>query len=219
MKSKRLKAILAYLSPEDCIIDVGCDHAYIAIEIAKLGCKKVLATDISQGAIQIAKRNIEQQRLSKIIKTQRCDGLKGIDENAYNTIVIAGMGASTMMDILMSASLKTIEKIILQSNNDLEELRRFMTSLDYHLADETVVLEKKHYYTIMKYEKGRKELEEIEYQCGLYKSENKDYYEYLNHKLEEILEKLPTEQDEKRAYIEAQKERLQTYLNKENRTI
>ena len=60
MKQKRLDAICAFLDPNDCIIDIGCDHAYVPIEMAKRGAKKILATDIHEKALEIAKKTFKE---------------------------------------------------------------------------------------------------------------------------------------------------------------
>ena len=63
MQSKRIKAILSLLDACDNIIDIGCDHAYVAILMAYHGSKKILATDIHKGALEIAKDNIKKEGL------------------------------------------------------------------------------------------------------------------------------------------------------------
>ena len=58
MKQKRLQAICAYLNVQDKIIDVGCDHAYVAIWMARLGTQQILATDIHEEALNMARKNM-----------------------------------------------------------------------------------------------------------------------------------------------------------------
>ena len=136
MKQKRLQAICAYLSVQDKMIDVGCDHAYVAIEMARLGMKKVLATDIHEEALNIARKNVFRNGLENHISLQLCDGLEGVKVSDYDTLVIAGMGTSTIMHILANPmKLKSIKKIIIQSNNDLDILRSFMENRSYTLSD------------------------------------------------------------------------------------
>ena len=100
MQSKIIKAILSLLDACDNIIDIGCDHAYVAILMAHKGSKKILATDIHKGALEIAKANIKKEGLENIIQTKLTDGLVSIDTKEYNTLVIAGMGTTTIISIL-----------------------------------------------------------------------------------------------------------------------
>jgi len=216
MISERLKAICAYLSPQDNIIDIGCDHAYVSIEMKKRGCKKVLATDIHEGAIKIAKRNIEESNLD--IEARLSDGLTSIDTKAYDTLVIAGMGASTIEHILShSEKLKSIKKIILQSNNDLKKLRFFLQHINYFIEDECVIEDMGHFYTIMKCQRGAKELSEIELEFGIYKKENQKYYQITKDYYESILKNIPKNQEKKQEDIERKIHFLKIYLSKEKR--
>ena len=210
MQSKRIKAILSLLDACDNIIDIGCDHAYVAILMAHKGSKKILATDIHKGALEIAKDNIKKEGLENIIQTKLTDGLVGIDTKEYNTLVIAGMGATTIISILsLKEKLKSIKKIIIQSNNDLDILRKYMVSINYKINKEIVVYEKGHYYTIIQYEKGKETLKPYEYLYGKYNKDNKEYYEYLSLKLDELLAKVPSDANEK---LKREKEYLSHYL-------
>lgn len=219
MKSKRLKAITDYLSPNDYLIDVGCDHAYVSIEMAKRGCRRILATDISAKVIEIAKKNIKKENLEEKIMTKVCDGLKGVILEKYNTIVISGMGYLTIKHILEEQDLHSIKKIIVQTNNDLEDLRKYMNELGYYLEDEKIIKEKKHYYTVMKYipKKGQI-LKEVEYSFGLYSKENLDYYKFIAQKLDSILKKIPNNKEQKKE-VQKKRDLIKEYLEKETGSI
>ena len=210
MQSKRINTILSLLSSKDKIIDIGCDHAYVAILMAHKGSKKILATDIHAGALKIAKENIEKEGLENIIKTKLTDGLIGIDTKDYNTLVIAGMGTSTIISILsLKEKFSSITKMIIQSNNDLRLLRKYMVSINYKINREIVVYEKGHYYTIIEYVKGKDNLKPYEYLYGKYNEDNKEYYEFLNQKLDNLLAKVPSTKSSK---LKEEKEYLSHYL-------
>ena len=211
MKSERLKTICSLLTKEDSIIDIGCDHAYVAIEMARSGAKKVLASDIHPNALAIAQENIKQAGLESKIQTILSDGLKKIDTTSYNTIVIAGMGYSTIKHILSSKEkLQPIQKIILQSNNDLPLLRALMMQEKYFLKKEIILYEKGHYYSVMLYEKKEQQLTEVEIEFGLYSKEHNDYYQDLKKHYQSLLTKVP---EEKQKEIKSKLELLNSYLN------
>ncbi len=210
MQSKRIKAILSLLDEQDNIIDIGCDHAYVAILMAYQGSKKILATDIHKGALEIAKANIKKEGLENIIQTKLTDGLVGIDTKEYNTLVIAGMGTTTIISILsLKEKLKSIKKIIIQSNNDLDILRKYMISINYKINKEIVVYEKGYYYTIIEYICGKDTLKPYEYLYGKYNKDNKEYYEYINKKLDYLLDKVPRDKNKE---LKEKKEYLSYYL-------
>ena len=90
MKSKRLLAIASFIEKNDSVLDLGCDHGYLAIYLKKNNlCKNVIASDISSNALDIANNNIKKYQVD--IKTYLSDGLNNIND-FYDTIVIAGMG-------------------------------------------------------------------------------------------------------------------------------
>ena len=208
--SKRLTAIANFLTTQDAFIDIGSDHAYVPILMAKRGSFNILATDIHENALRIAKKNICNAGYESVIKTALSDGLEQVLVEDYDTLVIAGMGYFTIKHILEdSKKLKNIKKMILQSNNHLKDLRIFMNMLGYALVDEVVVWESGHYYTIMKYEKGVQILTEVEYTFGLYRRENKEYYQFVYRELDHLLKKVDSE---KAKILKKEKELLETYL-------
>lgn len=220
MQSKRLDAIISFLSADDKLIDVGTDHAYIPIIMAKKNAKTILATDIHKDALEIAKTNIKRYDLENVIKTKLTDGLKNVNTTLYDTLVIAGMGTSTIINILSNAdNLKPFKKIILQSNNELEKLRIFMNENSYTLKKEKVVLEKNKYYVIMNYEKGKQKLTKEELFLGLYNSQNKEYYQFLSNKYLKIKNDIYNKDKIKNSFITERLEYISNYLQKENRII
>ena len=213
MKQKRLQAICAYLNVQDKIIDVGCDHAYVAIWMARLGTQQILATDIHEESLNMARKNMQKKGLENKIALQLGDGLEDISVDEYDTLVIAGMGTSTIIHILAdSMKLKTIKKIIIQSNNDLDILRTFMENRAYTLSDETVVEEKKHFYVVMKYVPGIQKLSLEERYFGLFKKENEKYYLYLEEKYNCLLKKVKDKDKQSYQKIEKEKNLLSHYI-------
>ena len=183
MKSKRLLAIASFIEKNDSVLDLGCDHGYLAIYLKKNNlCKNVIASDISSNALDIANNNIKKYQVD--IKTYLSDGLNNI-KDFYDTIVIAGMGTHSIIKILNDKELPP--KIILASNNDYPLLRKFMNSIGYYLEKELVVLEKDKYYIVMLYIITEKKLKKTEILFG--KNNNIEYYQYLYDKNLSILKR------------------------------
>lgn len=183
MKSKRLLAIASFVEKNDSVLDLGCDHGYLAIYLKKNNlCKNVIASDISSNALNVAKNNIKKNQVD--IKTYLSDGINDIND-FYDTIVIAGMGTHSIIKILNNKELPP--KIILASNNDYPLLRKFMNSIGYYLEKELVVLEKDKYYIIMLYIKNEEKLKMSEILFG--KNNNLEYYNYMYNKNLDILKR------------------------------
>ena len=101
------------------------------------------------------------------------------DKDDIDTILISGMGASTIIDILNNPYLKNINKLIIQSNNDYEELRRSVTSLGFEITEEEFLIDNKKSYINIVFKKGNKEYSDIEYKYGPILINNKEYLEYM----------------------------------------
>lgn len=181
MLSLRLKTIADLVDKDSVIADVGTDHAYLPIYLIKENIiKKAIASDISPKVIENAKKNVQKYHLEDQISLYISDGLKNIKED-YNFLVIAGMGSSTIKKILSNQNLPN--KIIIQSNNNLAELRKFMNQLNYKIVIEKVIFDSR-YYSIIKYTKQKEKLTEEEILFG--KSNNIEYFSYLKEKYQQL---------------------------------
>lgn len=187
MISKRLKSIADFVDKEDALVDVGCDHGLLGIYLVqKKLCKKVIASDINKNALQSAIDNIKKNNLD--IETVLSDGLDIVDMSNINTLVISGMGTSTIFHILNSNKIKNVKKIILQSNNYHELLRSGMNKIDYYLEQEKIVLDKGKWYVTMLFTKSSKKNTKKEIEYGYLN--NLDYIDYLINHEKAIIKKI-----------------------------
>ena len=151
MKSLRLLAIASLIDKGSSVLDVGTDHAYLPIFLSQnKKCKSIIASDVSSNALKMAKDNLKKYHINDV-KLILSNGLDSINEE-YDTIVLAGMGTSTIIKILENK--KLLNTLIISSNNDLYKLRKFMNKIKYKIKEEIVILEKNKYYDIIKYQKG-----------------------------------------------------------------
>ena len=102
------------------------------------------------------------------------------------------MGTQTIIKILSELKKKnTINKLIIQSNNDLDILRSCINNMGYYLEDEKVVYENDIYYVICKFIKNDKKNTNEEIRFGLIKKDKIEYYEYLIEYYNGILKQIP----------------------------
>ncbi len=192
MLSLRLQKIASLINSSDKVLDIGCDHAYLSIYLAKRNIK-VLASDVNAKAMAQARINIKKENLD--IPTILSDGLDNIDTQDFNTIVISGMGTSTILKILNNKEkLQSISKLIIQSNNNICELREKVTKMGYFIQNELVVLDNHKYYIIIEFQKGKKKYsyQDLMYGPVLSKDKkNKEYFSHLLDKNEAILKQIP----------------------------
>ena len=157
--SKRLEVVANYIQDNSKIVDIGCDHGLLSIYLAeKYENIKIIASDINKNALSSAIKNIKNTNLENRIETRLGSGLEVISPEEIDTVVIAGMGANTIIGILKYSQNKlvNVKNIIVQSNTDLYFLRKNITSIGYYIEDETLVEDKNIIYTVIKFTKGRK---------------------------------------------------------------
>lgn len=161
---ERLKCISSMCEPCQCAIDVGCDHGYLAIDLVlNKKAHYVVASDIANGPLNAAKKNIEKVNLTDYISTLLCNGIP--NEIKADIIIIAGMGGLLICDILRNNQ-NSCKKFILQANNNLPSLRKFLNNNHYKIIDENVCKVKDKYYEILKIVKGAQVLSENELEFG-----------------------------------------------------
>jgi len=216
MISIRLRSIASFLSRDDRVLDIGCDHGYLGIYVTKEHLvSSITLTDIRNTALNQAKKNIEKENLN--IPLILSDGLYRIDMKDINTIVISGMGSSNILKILKCKDkLKNVNKLILQSNNNLDKLRKGITNYGYQLVNEITIKEKDIWYVVCLFIKNNKAyIDDITMQFGILKKDKILYYKYLYNKYLNIYKNLPIDSKDKKKYEE--KLRNLDYLLKKGR--
>lgn len=187
--SKRLKALASFINKEDVVVDVGCDHGLLDIYLVENDlCKRVLASDINENALNNAINNIKRKNLN--IKTYLSDGIKDVPLRDVNTLIISGMGTKTILHILEDNSrLKNINKLVIQSNNDLPILREKLNDKGFYLEDEVILEEKDKWYVTNLFIKSDKKNDNIVISYGYL--ENELYNDYLLRTYKKIWKKIP----------------------------
>lgn len=148
----RLRAVADYVCGGALVVDVGCDHAILPIELVRENrVKRVIACDIGEGPLSTARRNIERAGLSDVIETRLSDGLKKISPDEADHIVIAGMGGNLISDIIGAVEWTKSEKyrFILQPMTSADDLRAWLCENGFYIESETPVYDAKRLYTVM----------------------------------------------------------------------
>ena len=196
--SKRLKEISNFIDENDKIIDIGCDHALLDIYLKeKYENISIIASDIHEGALKMARKNLEKHEMEDKIDLRLGDGLTVANPNEYNCIIISGMGYYNIVKILSDQSkLENANKIIIQSNTDVVKLRKYIIKLGYKITREKLVEDNDIIYTIIQFQKGIEKYDYRQIYFGPRLLENKDeifndyYYKKLL-KYENLLLQLP----------------------------
>jgi tRNA (adenine22-N1)-methyltransferase len=196
--SDRLKELSTFVDENDKLIDIGCDHAlldiYLCDEYKNL---KVIASDIHEGALKSAEKNIDKFKMNDRIDLRLGDGLTIVNADEIDTILIAGMGFNTIKRILSNDTKMTnVKKIVIQSNTDVVKLRKFVIRLGFKITRELLVKDNDIIYTIIEFKPGSEKYSYEEIYFGPRILDNKDdiFYEYYSKKLlkyENLLLQIP----------------------------
>ncbi len=156
-KKGRIAALVDMAGAADFAIEVGCDHGLISCGLAERDdIKRILATDISVASISKLKNFLKDQEFSgenpysRKISCLVNDGLKGLNFEACDLIVIAGMGGRLIQRI-MEGNIDLVKKtgqVLVGPQSDLPMFRKFLISLGWCISEE-MVYDSGHYYTIL----------------------------------------------------------------------
>ena len=197
--SKRLSVIADMITDSNIVNDIGCDHALLDIYLLQSKkVKKVVASDITPGALNQAKSNVKKYGV-KEIDLRLGDGLNTInDSDKVDTVVLSGLGNIKINNILNENKklLNNINTIIIQSNTMPDMIRSEVIKLGYKIDDERLVLENNIIYEIIKFTKGFKKYskKEIYYGPILLKNKSELFCKKINKEIEKqenILNRLP----------------------------
>jgi tRNA (adenine22-N1)-methyltransferase len=170
----RIETIYSLIDINDRVVDVGCDQAKLGI-LLSLRNQSSIAADISENVINRAKQDIK----TDLIDLRVSNGLANIKEGEADTLVLAGMGTHTIIDILKDTNLR-FKKIITISNNYHDILRSKMNDLNYKVDSEIIIKEKNKYYNLIIFIEGNKNYSESELLLGLNHKDKELYNEYLS---------------------------------------
>lgn len=216
----RLKMIADLVPPCTSLCDIGTDHAYVAIYLAKKGiAKKVIAADIKKGPLLQAEKNIALFNVADAVETRLSDGFSAIEENEAECSIIAGMGGETIAEILEKE--KGCAYFVLQMQTSHKVLRKYLSTHGYVIKKESICREGNKMYTALLAVRGESQsLSETEMEIGPVLIAEKpplfyDYVRYRLYEIDSILRKMGDITGEKRTQCETLKKEYENLLKGE----
>ena len=140
--SKRLLLAASFAQKGDFVADVGTDHAYLPIYLYTRGViRGAVVSDVNEGPIERAAKNIAEFSCQKAIIPLLSDGLSKIDEYSPDTVFILGMGGELIVNILSRAEWIRDKKpkLVLQAMTHTEILREYLLKNGFAIRDEALV--------------------------------------------------------------------------------
>lgn len=150
MISARLLQIAMLVEKNKVVFDVGSDHALLPCFLVENKISdKVYAGEIALGPLENVKETIEKHHLEGKVIPVFSDGLAKADDDV-DIVIIAGMGYHTIKHILESCELERYQYFLVQSNTDVDLLRKYLSDHMYTIEDERVVYDG-FYYQIIRF--------------------------------------------------------------------
>ncbi len=146
---KRLETIIERMPASGCLADIGCDHAYVAIEAVRRGrAARALACDVRKGPLQQAAEHILCAGLAGKIETRLSDGLEKVAPGEADTVVVAGMGGP-LMERILQGRLADFAHFVLSPQSEIPHFRRFLLAEGMQIDEETMLIDEGKYYVIL----------------------------------------------------------------------
>jgi len=164
--SKRLQMVVDLVPEKEGIklAEIGCDHAYCSIYLAKKRLvKTALAMDVRKGPLQAAQENISRFSAGAYVNTRLSDGFEKLLPGEADAAMLAGMGGDLMIK-LISRHFEMCEKagdkelackyLILQPQTHIGDVRVFLRENGYEIKAEEMCIDAGKYYTAFLAEKN-----------------------------------------------------------------
>ena len=164
----RLKKIGDLVEANSFCLDIGCDHALLDIYLVHRNKNiKAIASDIAEGPLEQAKKNIKRERLEDKIETRLGNGLSTYSDEV-DTVIISGMGGRNIIGICKEnlKVLKKIKTLIISPNNYQIDVKKFLTTNGFYIENEEFVKDKNFIYQIIILKRGKKKYTKKEYFFG-----------------------------------------------------
>ncbi|MDM7517330.1 tRNA (adenine(22)-N(1))-methyltransferase TrmK [Lentilactobacillus sp. TOM.63] len=151
--SKRLQTVSDHVDPGSRLADIGSDHAYLPIHLAKNDIISYgVVGEVAKGPLSNAISEIKKEGLLSVLQPRLADGLDAIQPaDKIDAITIAGMGGNLISHILENGygKLTGQEKLILQPNVGEGVVRTWLMTHRYQIKAEQILSEDDHIYEII----------------------------------------------------------------------
>lgn len=134
------------------LADIGTDHAYLPVKLALDGkVQSAVAADINAEPLSRGKQTIDKYDVAHIVSTKLCDGLCAFAPDEATDIVIAGMGADTIIGIISAADwLRNPDvRLILQPMTKSERVITYLYENGFEILEQKCCIAEGKPYTVM----------------------------------------------------------------------
>ena len=148
----RLATIAELVPPGRPLADIGTDHGRLPTALVQRGqVPRALACDRAVGPVARARATVQRAGLMHLVDVRMGEGLAPLAIGEVDTVVVAGVGAETIVRILAGEPERTraLGRLVLQPNFGHELLRRWLVGNGLAVVDERLVEDRGRFYTVV----------------------------------------------------------------------
>lgn len=168
----------------DVITDVGTDHGYLPVMLAKTGIgDKIIATDISAGSLTKAIDLAQKHGVN--VDCRLCDGLALARETTL--AIMAGIGGNEIIKIIENASYEG--KMVLQPVPTAVDLRKYLVENNFKITKDYVVFDENKFYFVFAINgKGKNNYSKLDMMLGNVKAQKHtvDFALYVKNQINKL---------------------------------
>ena len=182
--NSRLLLVAEMLEYADVVADIGTDHALLPVYLIKNNmAKRVLACDIAEGPLSVAKKNIIKAGVADKVLLRLANGLEKVLPLECNAVTIAGMGGETIAEIIDKAKWLKEERnrILVEAQKEAEGIVKEAENRIISMIDE-------HEITRKAYEQKAQIIETANEMSREISKGTKDYADNILEKVEGVLQ-------------------------------
>ncbi len=150
--NRRLLSAASLIRQGAVFADIGTDHAYLPIFLLTEGrISRAVATDINEGPLSSAERNVRDAGCSERVSFYLTDGAAALAGLGITDYSICGMGGELIADIISHAPHLFDEnvRLILQPMTRQATLRKYLLAAGFDIEREVYSSDGGKYYTCM----------------------------------------------------------------------
>lgn len=184
----RLALLASLVSAGASIADVGTDHGYLPVYLLQKGTiAHAIASDINALPLEHARRTAAEYGVTQGIDFRLCAGLDAIRAPEVDTVIIAGMGGETIIEVLKNAPWTREKTLLLQPMTKIELLRVWLTENGYAITQEHLVRDKDVLYAVLTVTGGESApLTAAQAYCGIESQHDPLYGEYASERIAKL---------------------------------
>lgn len=149
---KRLFTITEMILKGEPVADIGADHALLSIYMVENNIvPRAIVTDLPDGPYNRAADAVKNNHCVNRIDVRQGNGLQVLNPGEVSSVIIAGMGGGTIVEILSHDWYKaaTYKRFVFQPMSRADVLRRELSRQGWPILDERLVWENQKYFVII----------------------------------------------------------------------